>query len=184
MTSPLARTEFAQQALTIAEAFSYAVGGVPLEGPVPYKAEMAVPDGPSTGGGARSMQHLRLVPVAGGNAIVIGSCDQIEMTAVVRTWELLSEQYAQRFKGARLPVSAVEYEKLLGRIESFFQQRTMRVEKLDVSHDKPRNPAPAAPQAAAAMAPAGATPSMGWIAGLLLAGAALGSALTFLLLRR
>lgn len=176
MTTPMARTQFAQQALSIAEAFAYAVGQTPVAGPVQYKAELAVPDGPSTGGGARSLQHLRLVPVAGGNAIVIGSCDQIEMTVVVRSWELLSEQYAQRFKGARLPVDAVEYGKLLVRIEEFFRERTMRIEKLDVQ----AKPAPAV-QAPAPAAPASSVPGAGWIVGLLAVGAAIGAGLMALL---
>lgn len=169
------RTQFAQRAITIADAFGAQVGAVPVEGPVVYRCEMVVPEGPSTGGGARSVQHLRLVPIASGGAIVIGSCDQIEMTAVLRTWELLAEQYAQRFKGARLPVDAVEYGKLLERMDAFFRERTMRVDKLDIeraptiaAHSRPQAPAPSL----------GGTPSAPWIIALVLLGAAIGSALT------
>ena len=170
------RTQFAQRAITIADAFGAQVGAVPVEGPIAYRCEMVVPEGPSTGGGARSVQHLRLVPIAGGSAIVIGSCDQIEMTAVLRTWELLAEQYAQRFKGAKLPVDAVEYGKLLQRMDAFFRERTMRVDKLDIDRApaaaERSRPKPAAPPAG------GAVPSVPWIIALVLLGAAIGSALT------
>ena len=124
------------------------------------------------------MQHLRLVPIAGGSAIVIGSCDQIEMSAALRTWELLAEQYAQRYKGAKLPVDAVEYGKLLQRMEAFFRERTMRVDKQDID----RAQAAAAPRASEpAPLVLRAAPSVPWIIALLIAGAALGSALTLVL---
>ena len=172
------RTQFAQRAITIAEAFAAQVGDVPVDGPIAYRCEMVVPDGLSTGGGARSVQHIRLVPIAGGSAIVIGSCDQIEMTAVVRTWELLAEQYAQRFKGAKLPVDAVEYGKLLQRMDAFFLERTMRVDKLDID----RAPSSVTPKKPAVVAtPASGVPSVPWIVALVLLGAVLGSALTLAL---
>ncbi len=168
------RTEFAERALTIAEAFAVAVGTSPVPGPSPFRVEMVVPDGPSTGGGARSVQHLRLVPVLGGPAIVIGQCDQIEMTAVLRTWELLAEQYATRFRGAKLPVDAVEYGRLLERVEAFFQERTMRVDRLDIDR-APSSVRPSLPKAPAR------APSAPWVVALLLLGAAVGSAVTLLL---
>jgi len=171
------RTEFAERALTIAEMFGLVVGTAPLQGPAPYRVEMAVPDGPSTGGGARSVQHLRLVPVGKGTAIVIGSCDQIEMAAVLRSWELVAEQYAARFKGAKLPVDAVEYGKLLERMEAFFRERTMRVDKLDIDRAPSSiRPAPEAVNAAP-------LPGLHWVVALVLLGAAIGSGLTLLLLR-
>ena len=157
------------------------MGKEPLTGPVSYRVEMVVPDGMSTGGGARSVQHLRLVPIESGHTIVIGSCDQIEMSAVLRSWELLAEQYAQRFKGAKLPVDAVEYGKLLERMDAFFRERTMRVDRLDIDRAAPvpvaRKPAVAATPAP----PAAAVPSVPWIVALLTLGAGLGSVLTLLL---
>lgn len=175
------RTQFAQRAITIADAFGAQVGAIPVEGAITYRCEMVVPEGLSTGGGARSVQHIRLLPIAGGSAIVIGSCDQIEMTAVLRTWELPAEQYGQRYKGSKLPVDAVEYGKLLLRMDEFFRERTMRVDKLDVDRapapapaerSRPKPPAP--PRAGAAAG----VPSVPWIIALVLLGAAIGSALT------
>jgi hypothetical protein len=179
------RTQFAQRAITIAEAFGGQVGAVPVEGPISYRCEMVVPEGLSTGGGARSVQHLRLVPIAAsGSAIVIGSCDQIEMTAILRTWELLNEQYMQRYKGAKLPVDAVEYGKLLERIDAFFRERTMRVDKLDI--DRAPGGAPVAPVAERSRRPSppaasSGVPSIPWIVALVILGAAIGSALTIAL---
>jgi hypothetical protein len=168
------RTEFAERAVSISESFAKIAGYLPVAGPVTYRAELVAPEGLSTGGGARSLLHLRLLPVTKGAAIVIGSCDQIEMTAVLRTWELLAEQYAQRFKGAKLPVDAVEYGKLLERIEAFFRVHTMRVDRLDVDRAPvpvTRPPEPKAHQ----------IPSVPWIVALVVLGAAIGSSLTLLM---
>lgn len=179
MSAEELRTQFAQRAITIADTFAVQVGQIRVEGPMAYRVEMVVPEGCSTGGGARSVQHLRLVPIVGGSAIVIGSCDQIEMTAVLRSWELLAEQYGQRYRGAKLPVDAVEYGKLLLRMEEFFRERTMRVDKLDVV----RAAAPPAPPVKMRVARSAPAPSLPWVFALLAAGAALGSAATFLILR-
>ncbi|MBL8954374.1 MAG: hypothetical protein JNK82_26585 [Myxococcaceae bacterium] len=177
MTNPSdIRTQFAQRAITIAEAFGGVVGAVPVEGPIVYRVEMVVPEELSTGGGAKSVQHLRLVPVAGGAAIVIGQCDQIEMSAVLRGWEVLAEQYAQRFRGAKLPVDAVEYGKLLDRMDAFFRERLMRVDR----HDLDRAPSSIRPAAKPA-APKSGAPSLSWAVALVLLGAAIGSAVTLLL---
>ena len=183
MTNPNdIRTQFAQRAISIAEAFGGIVGAVRVEGPIVYRVEMVVPDGPSTGGGAKSIQHVRLVPVAGGSAIVIGQCDQIEMSATLRTWELLAEQYAARFKGAKLPVDAVEYGKLIDRMDAFFRERTMRVDKLDIDR-APSSIRPVSKKLPAASG-GGGVPTVPWILALVLLGAAIGATVTWLLLHR
>ncbi|MBK7860121.1 MAG: hypothetical protein IPJ65_16205 [Archangiaceae bacterium] len=183
--SEIYRTQFAQRAVTIADLFGNSVGKTPVEGPVSHRVEMAVPEGLSTGGGARSVQHIRLVPIEGGAAIVIGSCDQVEMTATLRSWELVAEQYGQRYKGKRLPVDAVEYGKLLLRIEEFFRENTMRVDKQDVDRSAvavtsspPAAEAPRAPEVLRA------APSVPWIIALVAAGMVLGAALMFTLMHR
>jgi hypothetical protein len=168
MSASLLRTLFANRASDIAEAFTQEVGAARLEGPISYLVEMVVPDGPSTGGGRRSVQALRLVPLNSGNAIVFGTCDQIEMTASLRSWELLAEQYAQRFKGAKLPIDAVAYGRLLERVEAFFRQNVMRVERQDIDR------APVQPRPVLLIT----APSLPWMIGLILAGAVLGASLT------
>src|SRR5689334_3872951 len=108
MSSNDVRTLFAQRAADIADAFAAEVGSTVLKGPVDFRAELVLPDGPSTGGGARAVQHLRLVPAAGGpvssdaatvldlraspgQTIVIGAWDQVQRVATLRTYERLAE---------------------------------------------------------------------------------------------
>lgn len=151
------RTLFAQRAADIAAAFEVEVSRTELQGPVAHRVELLTPEGPSTGGGARAVCHLRLVPLGGAiasdaatqldlragpaQAIVIGSWDQIQRLATLRTWERLAEQYAQRFK-ARLPVDVAAYAMLLLQLEAFFLERNARVEREDVSvTPRPAEPA-------------------------------------------
>ena len=65
-------TQVAAQALSLAELFEarFAQG---VAGPVPFRIELAAPDGPSTAGGKQALQHIKLVPLGGGPTIVIGS---------------------------------------------------------------------------------------------------------------
>lgn len=163
------RTLFAQRGADIADAFAAEVSKTKLTGPVEYHVELMPPDGPSTGGGTRSIQHLRLVPHSGtGAAIVVGTWDQLHRVATLRSWELLSEQYAQRFKGAKLPVDAVAYGRSLQQMETFFLERSANVERDDV--ERVTVAAKAAPPTASRTG----APSAGWMAMLLLVGIAVG----------
>jgi hypothetical protein len=171
------RTQFAQRAGTLAEQFAHIVAADPVEGPIRYRVELTLPDVLSTGGGRRSVQPLRLVPIHGGAAIVIGSVDQVEMTALLRSWDLLADQYARRFKGAPLPVDAIAYAHLIDRMDAFFRVHTMRVDRLDL--DRPAIE-PSVLRPAAEPERSGA-PSPAWAAALVAAGAILGAAVTLLI---
>jgi hypothetical protein len=146
------------QAVGLAELFRYHFGQVRITAPVPYRVELSAPEGPSTGGGKQSVQHLKLVPERGGTTIVIGSADPVERSGELRSWNRLYEIHAQRFKGRRLPLDAAQYGHLLGQLKQFFASQSLPVVMVD-----------SAPRDAAAPARTGVSPL--WIViALVLAG--------------
>ena len=121
------RTQFAMQALGFAELFAIRVGSQKVEGPVTFRVELAAPEGPSTGGGKQSMQHVRLVPDAGGPVIVPGWADPVAKRAELRTYEHLAALHSQRFKGAPLPIDRAQYDALTARMDAFFREAGLAV---------------------------------------------------------
>ena len=121
------RTQFAMQALGLAELFHLQVGAERLGGAVAFHVELAAPEGPSTGGGKQSMQHLKLVPEGGGPVTVAGWADPVARTAELRTYEHVSGLHAQRFKGQPIPLDRAQYDRLFGRMHDFFTQNGLQV---------------------------------------------------------
>ncbi len=117
------RTAFALQALGLAETFNIMLQAERVKGPVTYRVELSAPDGMSTAGGKQATQHVKLIPEGGGNTIVAGSANQAEKWAELRTFEHLKVLHAQRFKGAEIPLNRVQYNELLGKLKSFFEQQ-------------------------------------------------------------
>lgn len=119
-------TQVAARAVSLAELFDarFAEG---LQGPVAFKVELSAPDGPSTAGGKQALQHIKLVPPGGGATIVIGSANTTRQIAEIRTYEHIAALYAQRFKGARLPVDVTRYQDLATSLSNFFRGMKMTV---------------------------------------------------------
>lgn len=119
-------TAVAARALSLVELFDARFkNGLP--GPVAFKVELSAPDGPSTGGGKQALQHVTLVPQGGGPSIVIGSADSSKEIAEFRTFEHLAALYAQRFKGAPIPIEAARYQELAHALANFFRSMQMNV---------------------------------------------------------
>jgi hypothetical protein len=135
-------TQVAAQALSLAELFDarFAQG---VQGPVPFRIELAAPDGPSTAGGKQALQHIKLVPVAGGPTIVIGSASTTQQTAEIRTFEHVAALYAQRFRGAPIPLDARVYRELVQALAGFFAAMRLRVSFSEL--DRAQGPQLAAP---------------------------------------
>ncbi len=151
------QTLFAQRGSDLAHAFSVEVTPTTLEGPVRYRVELLPPEGASTGGGQRSVQHLRLAPLSGsGPVVVCGAWDPVLRVATLRSWELLAQQYAARFKGQQLPLDPHAWARSLQQLETFFLERSGNVEREDVEPAVETLPpaAPPAPEAKAAAKPA------------------------------
>jgi hypothetical protein len=119
-------TQVAARAVSLAELFAarFEQG---LDGPVRYRVEMSAPDGPSTAGGKQALQHIKLVPLDGSPAIVIGSANTISQSAEIRTFEHIGALYAQRFRGARIPVDVTRYQELAQTLATFFRAMKINV---------------------------------------------------------
>jgi hypothetical protein len=126
MAGPV-RTQFAMKAIDLADLFKTVVGAQPLEareGPS-FAVELQAPDGPSTGGGAQSVQHIRLVRE--GLTLVAGSVDSAEKTAELRTYDHVAMLYDQRYKGAPLPVTREAYDAALKRMRAFLGTQNLTI---------------------------------------------------------
>jgi hypothetical protein len=119
-------TQVAAKALALAELFDarFEHG---LEGPVRFRVELSAPDGPSTAGGKHALQHIALVPAVGGPAIVVGTANTNLQTVELRTFDHIAALYAQRFKGASIPVDVTRYQELSQAFAVFFKAMKMTV---------------------------------------------------------
>jgi hypothetical protein len=133
------RTRFASEAVNLAEVFKLLIGTTPLRGPATFHVEMSAPDGPSTGGGVQSVQHIKLVADDGGTTLVAGWCDQNAGTCELRTLDCLDAQHHERFRKSSLKapplpserLDRVHYGKLIERLRTFFAERELRVTLVD-----------------------------------------------------
>ncbi len=134
-------THVAAKAVTLADLFEerFSAG---LDGPVMFRIHLATPDGPSTGGGKQVVQPIKLVPADGGPTIVIGAANTVKKTAELRSYALLTEQYAQRYKGAPIPIHAGAYKQLLADLTDFFQSMSLSASTVDASRTLRPPPAP------------------------------------------
>ena len=135
------RTQFAMQAMSLAETFNIMLQAERVRGPITYRVELSAPDGMSTAGGKQATQHVKLVPEGGGNTIVAGSANQVENWAELRTFEHLKLLHAQRFKGAEIPLNRVQYNELVGKLEKFFAERGCTLRRAALPSDLPSEPA-------------------------------------------
>jgi hypothetical protein len=124
------RTQFTLKALSLADYFKAIMGNQRVSG---YKVVLAAPDGPSTGGGKQALQHISLIPDAGGATITAGSANQVEKIAELRTYDHLSQLHAQRFRGKKLPLDRIAYNELLKRMQQFFAEQKLTVVLLDAA---------------------------------------------------
>jgi hypothetical protein len=134
------RTQFASEAVDLAEVFRLLIGTTPLRGPTQFHVELSAPDGPSTGGGVQSVQHIKLVATDGGGTLVAGWADQAAATAELRTLDYLDAQHDRRFRGSSLKapprpserLDRKQYLRLLERLRSFFDERELLVSVVDL----------------------------------------------------
>jgi hypothetical protein len=132
-------THVAAKALSLAELFDERFQDG-LQGPVHFRVELSAPDGPSTGGGKQALQHLKLVPSNGGAAIVIGTANAQAQTAEIRTFEQIADLYAQRYRGATIPVDVLKYRELCNDLASFLRAMKLNVSMVDVESSIERVP--------------------------------------------
>lgn len=128
-------TRVAAKAVNLAELFeeAFAAG---LDGPVRYRIKMSAPEGPSTAGGKQALQHIKLIPERGGPTIVIGAANTIKQTAEIRTYALLADLHAQRFRGATLPLQPGQYKELVDAMMGFFEAMRLHVVTVDMQRSQ------------------------------------------------
>lgn len=150
------RTTFALQATALATQFNELFGAVKI--PPGFVATLTAPEGPSTGGGVQSVQHIRLT--GEGPALVMGHLDTKEMTAVVRTYAHLQRQR----RGTALSLDHVAYSAFSNRVKAFAESLHFVVTIED-----------AAPEAALPAAPAAKSSGGGFWAGFVIGGIVFGA---------
>jgi len=110
------RTCVANQAATLAEGVNEGFAGFEL-GVGRWRVELMTPPDPSTGGGARARQHIRLVPgVRSFATIVVGTVDPVSRTGEVRTYEHVASLHQLRF-GGPVAISPEAYAGLLRKLD-------------------------------------------------------------------
>lgn len=136
------RTQFAMQAMSLAETFNIMLQAERVRGPITYRVELSAPDGMSTAGGKQATQHVKLIPEGGGTTIVAGSANQAESWAELRSFEHLKLLHAQRFKGAEIPLNRVQYNELVAKLESFFAERGCQLRRAEMPRETTSAPEP------------------------------------------
>ncbi len=140
-------TAVAGQATQLAALFNAKfIAGIP--GLDRYRVDLTTPVGPSTVGGKQALQHLRLTPLAGGPAIVVGTVSSVEMSAELRTYRHLAEIHARRFNGARVPLDVNAHRELTRRLQQFFAAQSFAVVMVDLT-ETPMSDRPPPPRRAA-----------------------------------
>ncbi len=138
-------TQVSTHAVGLSEMFRLAMAKMPLRN---YRGEMTAPE-ESTGGGARALQHIRLVPkVEGvGHVLVVGSANVITSTAELRTLDVVEDMCLERFREAA-GIDAAEYASFLTEAEAVLQSfgltahRVGRAEPYRRSEPSPSLPPP------------------------------------------
>lgn len=87
-------------------------------GKLAYVPELLAPEGPSTGGGKRALQHLRLRSTTpGAGEVVAGSVNGVEQWAELRDWDHVALVYRLRFKRP-IGLTQEEWQAFLERAET------------------------------------------------------------------
>jgi len=120
------QTQYSVKATDLAESFRSTVGRLRI-GPYEYTPDLTAPDGPSTGGGAQALQHVRLIPPQPNMpTIVVGHVNQRDGAAELRTFHHVEAICRERFnQGA--PFEAGHYAQLLESVQGFLSACGLRV---------------------------------------------------------
>src|SRR6185436_17825261 len=124
------RTQFAMKAVSMADFFNAKIDDKRVSG---YRVKLAAPEGQSTGGGKQALQHVSLIPDAGGATITAGSANQVEKIAEIRTFDHLKQLHAQRFGKKSFPLDRVSYNELVKRMQVFFTEQKLTMVLIDAA---------------------------------------------------
>jgi hypothetical protein len=122
------RTQFAMKALDMSKTFQVTFGELRLSGANPRRPELTVPEGLSTGGGAKAAQSITLIPDdASAGTLVAGTVNGAANTAELRGYAYLEATYKIRYHGQRLDIPAGSYLKFLDQAKMFLENHAYKV---------------------------------------------------------
>jgi hypothetical protein len=120
------QTTMALRATDLAESFRSTVGRLRV-GPYAYTPDLTAPEGPSTGGGAQALQHLRLLPPqANMPTLVVGHVNQRDGAAELRTFDHVDAICRERFQQGA-PFEPAHYAEMLQSAQGFLSACGLRV---------------------------------------------------------
>lgn len=120
-------TEFAAQAVGLADIFNETFKKPVPGAPANYRVQLAVPDGPSTAGGKQGTQHIKLIPIGSGATHVAGWANPADKQAEIRSWEHVLAIYQERAAGRGGLPDETAYRKLVLDLKKFFQNEQFAV---------------------------------------------------------
>jgi hypothetical protein len=130
LKNPSLQTRHAIQAHELADAVNAGLSKISLP-PVGYVPSLTAPEGPSTGGGVQSLQHLRLTAPGGEHAdIVAGTANQVAGTAELRSFEYVDMVFRGRFRKP-VPIDPSAYRQFLDMTRSLLELMRLRTTIID-----------------------------------------------------
>jgi len=122
------RTQFAMAAVDFAGLFNQTFGESVAPG---VQLQLTAPEGQSTGGGVQALQHITLVHQTEGIKLVIGSANNFERSAELRSHGRVNQQFKERYPGKAFPLGEQIYNQLVEKLSNFFKSQTMGVSVSD-----------------------------------------------------
>ena len=128
------RTRLARKFTTLADEVTECFENFPIGGGG-YIVELLAPEGLSTGGGKRALQHLRLRPRREGRAAIIAATvNPVEKHAELRTFEHAFLVHQIRF-ATPFEISIGEWEQLLRKVEDVLKLANIETARVGPSPD-------------------------------------------------
>lgn len=128
------RTRLARKFTTLADEVTECFRDYHLGGG-DYVVELLAPEGMSTGGGTRALQHLRLRPRREGYSVIVaGSVNPVEKHAELRSFEHAFLVHQVR-SGGTFEISVNEWEQLLRKLEVVLQLANIETARVGPSPD-------------------------------------------------
>lgn len=128
------RTRLARKFTTLADEVTEGFDDFRIGGGA-WGVELTAPEGMSTGGGKRAMQHLRLKPRRQGHAVLVGGVvNGVAGDAELRDYDHMKLLYGARF-GRDLEITAGEWEQFLRKAEVVLHKATIQTRRVTAPRD-------------------------------------------------
>jgi hypothetical protein len=118
------RTQFAMAAVDFAGLFNQTFAESVAPG---VQIQLTSPEGQSTGGGVQALQHVTLIQQSEGISQVVGSANNFERSAEVRSYGRVTQQFKERYPGKAFPVGQQVYNQLIEKLSNFFKSQSLAV---------------------------------------------------------